>query len=170
MSVAATTWVLRGGPDGGGIVIDAKPGDGVSALTCWAVLVVLADHANRDHLSWPALATIAACVRADTRTVRRALRVLERSGLIATVTPGGGRNRSAVYRLAVGNPDGAVRVSSSETRTSERETRTGGPLNPGGAAPRSQEPKNRVASGWRQVELADGSMGWMASPEEEERP
>jgi hypothetical protein len=165
MSVQAITWVLRGGPDGGGVVIDVKPGDRVRN-----VMFVLADYANRDHLAWPSLTTIMGCARVSERTARRALRLLERSGLIMTVTPGGGRNRSAVYRVDVRNPASPGPVSSSETRPSQRETRPGPRLNPATGGPRSHEPKEPRVPGWRQVDLGDGRTGWVASPQEQERP
>ncbi|MCK9898030.1 helix-turn-helix domain-containing protein [Frankia sp. AgB32] len=72
---------------------------GVSARTCRSVLIALVAFCDRDTWAgaWPAVATLAERAEISPRTARRALRVLETAGIIATEI-GGGR-KSSRYRI-----------------------------------------------------------------------
>lgn len=72
---------------------------GVSARSSRNVLLALVAFCDRDTWAgaWPALATLAGHADVSIRTARRALRVLEAAGVIATEL-GGGR-RSSRYRI-----------------------------------------------------------------------
>jgi hypothetical protein len=111
VSVDAVSWVLRGGPDGGALPIAICTGDEVGERSVRLVLLVVAEHANRDHLAWPAVATIARESGQPARLVKRCLRVLERGGQLSVVVRGGGRNRPTCYRLAVRKGDSTDTVS-----------------------------------------------------------
>lgn len=79
---------------------EPRPGLGGPAS---AVLRDLADRASESGVCWPSLATIAASTGYCERTVRYALRRLERAGLIAVKLTG----RSSRYTLAVDNLTGS---------------------------------------------------------------
>lgn len=75
------------------------------------VLWALADQANdRTAEAWPSIAGLMEATCLSERSVRGALRELEVLGLIMT-TPGGGRYRTSVYRLAM-TPKGAADAES----------------------------------------------------------
>jgi hypothetical protein len=96
-----------------------QPGDGagqgrfaiIPARVAWCdatgfelkVLAALAAHADRDAIARPSIATLCRLMRIDPkhngRRVRRALRALERYGLIRCVEPGGGRGRASRYEI-----------------------------------------------------------------------
>lgn len=73
------------------------------------------------------------------RAAERALRTLERLGLVELVERGGGRERANVYRLTTGNPGAQTGVSEGETPAADapkprwpvRQTPVAGSLNPG---------------------------------------
>lgn len=75
------------------------------------VLWALADHADDRGEAWPSIAGLIEATCLSERSVRGALRELEACGLIKT-SPGGGRNRTSTYRLAM-EQNGAARA---ETR------------------------------------------------------
>lgn len=66
------------------------------ALSRW-LLVVLADHANDQHICWPSIATLAKRTGMGTSTVCRKLIMLEEAGLIARQS--GHEGRSTRYLL-----------------------------------------------------------------------
>jgi hypothetical protein len=68
------------------------------------VLLNLADKVRKAQCrAWPGVETIADEENLGETTVRRALRVLERLGLIGKERPGGGYRKTTVYRLALPN-------------------------------------------------------------------
>jgi hypothetical protein len=77
------------------------------------VYVILCRYAKAKTLhAWPSLATVAHLAGISDRAVRKALRVLERAGLIVT-RRGIGRSHTSVYKL-VENPDPPNPVSEVE--------------------------------------------------------
>ncbi len=64
-----------------------------------AAALVLAAHSNADYSARPGVARIAAAAGLSRRSAVRALRGLERAGLIEAESRGGGRATTTVYRL-----------------------------------------------------------------------
>ncbi len=111
--------------------VPLTPAPGVSVRACRAVLVALVAFVDRDTWAgaWPAVATLADRAEVSTRTARRALRVLEATGVIVTEL-GGGR-RSSRYRIVrpepavtgqTGQDDRRPPVSTRSSLRSERRT------------------------------------------------
>lgn len=84
------------------------------ALSRW-LLVVLADHANAEHICWPSIATLAQRTGMGTSTVCRKLTLLEESGLITRKS--GCEGRSTRYLLnAEGVPEWDNPIPERETK------------------------------------------------------
>lgn len=62
-------------------------------------LLILCGHANGSRLAWPSTGRIAQIHGVTRRQVRIELRELEAAGMIVCVQAGGGRRRTAVYRV-----------------------------------------------------------------------
>jgi hypothetical protein len=88
------------------VVVDLGPQGGPLAVYC-----VLAAHANRAGECWPAQSVIAELTGLSDRSVRRAVRTLERVGLVVVLEVGVGRDPSR-YRLT--SPDVGVRAEESQ--------------------------------------------------------
>lgn len=98
MSVQAVSWVLRGGADGA--CVDVPSSRHVGRSTVWAVLVVLAEHADvAGRGSCPSQDTIARECGTDRRTVRHAIAALEEAELIVPRAAAVPRRHGIVYDL-----------------------------------------------------------------------
>ena len=101
------------------------------------VLVRLADRArDGNYRCWPSVEGLAADCSTCERTARKALRSLERKGLILTV-PSPGRSTNS-YQLAVANPANAAplpRQITTSTRQQMPPNPANNDLNPANAAP-----------------------------------
>lgn len=74
-----------------------------TSMIAKAVLICLADYADAEGLAWPAIPNLAKEVQVSDRTVQRALRALEKDGLLTREdrTRKDGGQTSNGYRLAV---------------------------------------------------------------------
>ncbi|SDO71733.1 Helix-turn-helix domain-containing protein [Halomonas shengliensis] len=79
-------------------------------------LMLLADYADEDHVSWPSLGTMAEEMGCSKRSVQRAIDALEDHGLVAVEIrhAANGRQQSNRYRLAVGGGCQSVTPSTSD--------------------------------------------------------
>lgn len=79
-------------------------------------LMLLADYADEDHVSWPSLGTMAEEMGCSKRSVQRAIDALEAHGLVAVEIrrAANGRQQSNRYRLAVGGGCQSVTPSTSD--------------------------------------------------------
>lgn len=66
-----------------------------------AVYIYLADRANKDGICWPSIPTIAKDLKLSESTTRRAIRDLQKAGVIQTEQRyrGNGSNSSLLYKL-----------------------------------------------------------------------
>ena len=80
------------------------------------ILLVLARYASKNGKAWPGMSIIAQASGTDRRDVQRTIRRLEGRGLVVRVSAGGGRAKSAVYRLHIPKTAGDLTpVSGGET-------------------------------------------------------
>ncbi len=145
-------------------VISANPRPSLAAV---AVAVCLAEHFNPDKgAAWPAQATIAAKLRMERRTVRRALADLLERGFLRCVDAGGPR-RSARYTLVPGDsPDmrGSVPGAVERRQKAPKGTRSGRRRAPSdGAAPRPEHAWSRSQHGGT-MHRAAGARGVAGAP------
>src|SRR5690554_1390703 len=79
-------------------------------------LMLLADYADEDHVSWPSLGTMAEEMGCSKRSVQRAIDLLEQHGLVDVEArlAANGRQQSNRYRLAVGGGCQSVTPSTSD--------------------------------------------------------
>lgn len=88
------------------------------------VLLAIADYTNDDGRAWPSQDTIARKARCSDRTVRRVVDRLVELGELAVLREGGGRGRSAVYRLTLTRTDRPGSVGNPDSDDTERWTST----------------------------------------------
>jgi hypothetical protein len=87
-----------------------------------AVLWALADQADDDGEAWPSMAALVEATCLSERTVQGAIAALRATGIIS-ITPGGGRHRTTLYRLSMAETPQAVRGKRpTETPQETRET------------------------------------------------
>ena len=96
MSIDAVASVLRGN---GGKAIAIPGGEGVRPQPARLVLIVLAEHANPEGLSWPSTSTIAAQACLSRRSVIRALNLLLAERLIRKLSSGRGGRVPSTYEV-----------------------------------------------------------------------
>jgi DNA-binding transcriptional ArsR family regulator len=97
------TWALRGGPDGGGQPIDvaACRARRIGEDRVRLVLLVLADYADKNGVTYPSRDTIACEVDLRRRRVEEALAALVDSGLIVRIRLAAGRGQPPRYQLRI---------------------------------------------------------------------
>lgn len=94
MSLEAMAWARRSLPT---LPSDVKTPSRLA-------LMLLADYAAADHVSWPSIKTMSHEMGCSSRSVQRAIDLLEQRGLLTVEArhDAHGRQRSNAYRLAVG--------------------------------------------------------------------
>ncbi|WP_456267676.1 DnaT-like ssDNA-binding domain-containing protein [Kushneria sp. AK178] len=94
MSLEAMAWARRSLPT---LPSDVK-------TPARLALMLLADYAAADHVSWPSIKTMSHEMGCSSRSVQRAIDLLEQRGLLTVESrhDAHGRQRSNAYRLAVG--------------------------------------------------------------------
>jgi predicted ArsR family transcriptional regulator len=111
--------------------------------TARLVLLALAAHANREtNEAWPSVATLARETGLSARAVRDALRELEQANEIERLAAGGGRGRTARYRVNLARKAAdAAAFGPTETRQLTHKTRQLTSVK--GAAPAGEVVRNR---------------------------
>jgi hypothetical protein len=107
------------------------------------ILLALADFADDNGRSWPAVKTLAEKARMSERNARYVLRSLESSGEIATIV-GGGRGGTSGYVVTVGEPAKGARVAGGQGLPGGKARRKGGSQLPKRGQPIAPEPSGTV--------------------------
>jgi hypothetical protein len=103
-----------------GPVVAAAGVSGVKAHTVRAVLTVLLEHADHAGICWPSVETIARESEVSAASVKRAIDVLARSGILRRHgQPGAGRGNSARTRLLWDVLDDLAGITSIEPTAAE---------------------------------------------------
>lgn len=134
MSVDAVSAVLRGN-NGKAVEIAGRKGDkGVRAVVARLVLLTLAEHANKNGISWPSTSTIAEETGLSRAAVVRAITLLREQRLIARTRDYKSRRggNSPTRFVILPKPDCLISepvTGSVETLTGSEGTSTGSYLN-----------------------------------------
>ena len=120
------------------------------------VLMVLADHVNharRDCLVWPSVATIARKCGLSERTVQGCLKELIALGELVVVKKGGGRNYSTLYRINLKTPQNTTGFKDIASKQNVPDGRSETPqnlsLNPADPAPEPEGTEIRTSEAAR---------------------
>ncbi len=114
------------------------------------VLLALADWANDEGESWPAMGTLAAKARLGERQAQRVLRGFEKDGIV-TVRRGGGRSKQNVYRIntdiLTGFPAALGKVSPASRKGDIGDAKRVTPTSPDPSIDPSEEPSGDPSVG-----------------------
>lgn len=151
--------------------VPIKPGTGdlagrVSIDRARLVLTHLAVRANDEGIAWPSVATIAEGIAIPGWSVRHALRLLERQGLIEAVGGRSGGRRSTRYRIRLNprdtprdvNPRGVPRVDTVRTRGVSHPNPRGVPRQPAGCPAPNTTNVTKDVGGGRRSRSADADL------------
>ena len=83
------------------------------------ILIVIADHADREGIAWPSVQTIARLANCSERFVKKTIKKLKSGELI--IEKGGGRGRSNRYRIPLERVNSGSPITESERVNSETE-------------------------------------------------